>query len=302
MASLDVDAVKAFLAIAEHRSFTLAAQVLDSTQGALSVKLKRLEDRLGQRLIERTPRVVRLSVQGASFIEVAREFVAAHDRAIASFRIQARRLLLGLAAQVGSAELPRILSKLHESHPAVAVETRMGNSRELLDALDRGELDMAIVRGGDDRRDGHVLTTEEFGWYAAPGFVYRSGEPLRLAASSPSCGIREGATKALDAAGVRWTQTYLGCGAFGVAEAVTAGLAAAVFSRRLVPAGAEEIGPRYGLPALPPSDIVLHSALSDAGSRRMMKAIASAFRGGEVRPLVVARDAVEPIQSRQRAA
>src|SRR3569832_1917337 len=105
MNSLDVDAVKAFLAIADHRSFTLAAHALGSTQGALSVKLKRLESRVGERLVERTPWLVCLSVWGASFLEFARDFVAAHERAVAGLKTQPRRFALGLATQVGSAEL-----------------------------------------------------------------------------------------------------------------------------------------------------------------------------------------------------
>ena len=54
--TLDVDAVQAFVSIAEFRSFTKAADALGTTQGAISVRLKRLEDRLGHKLIERTPR------------------------------------------------------------------------------------------------------------------------------------------------------------------------------------------------------------------------------------------------------
>src|SRR5581483_2505418 len=83
MTSLDVDSVKAFVAIADLKSFTRAADALGTTQGAISVKLKRLEDRLGKKLIERTPRLVRVSAQGAAFLEPARELLAAHDRAIA---------------------------------------------------------------------------------------------------------------------------------------------------------------------------------------------------------------------------
>jgi DNA-binding transcriptional LysR family regulator len=81
MIMLDVDAVRAFVAIAESQSFTRAAEALGSTQGAISVKLKRLEERIGKKLIERTPRLVRLSAEGAAFLESAREFLAAHDRA-----------------------------------------------------------------------------------------------------------------------------------------------------------------------------------------------------------------------------
>lgn len=278
MTTLDVDAVKAFLAVAEHRSFTRAAEVLDSTQGAISVKLRRLEERLGQRLIERTPRMVRLSAQGALFVDRARDFVAAHERAVAGMHVAPRRLTLGIAVQVGGPEMPTLLSRVSAHDPALTLEIRMANSRELLAAFDDGQLDAAIVRREDDRRAGEVLAPEHFGWYASPGFIHRSGEPLRLAASAPSCGIRDGATRALDAAGIPWTQVFLGCGPFVVSDAVRAGLAAAVFSRRLAPDGTEEISRRYGLPALPSSEVVLLSALSDARSRATFKVLAAAFR------------------------
>ena len=61
MLSLDVDAVRAFVMVADLHSFTRAAKALGTTQGAISVKLKRLEDRIGHRLLERTPRSVRVT-------------------------------------------------------------------------------------------------------------------------------------------------------------------------------------------------------------------------------------------------
>ena len=67
MKTLDVEAVQAFVMVAELQSFTRAAEALGSTQAAVSMKLKRLEERLGEKLIERTPRLVRLSARGASF-------------------------------------------------------------------------------------------------------------------------------------------------------------------------------------------------------------------------------------------
>src|ERR1700741_4858746 len=80
---LDLDAVRAFALVAELSSFTRAAQVSGTTQSAVSLKLKRLEGRLAMRLIERTPRSVRLTAQGAAFLERARDLLAAHDRALA---------------------------------------------------------------------------------------------------------------------------------------------------------------------------------------------------------------------------
>ena len=64
---LDLDAVQAFVRIAELGSFTRAAEAAQTTQSAVSLKLKRLEERLGCRLVERTPRHVQLSTRGAAF-------------------------------------------------------------------------------------------------------------------------------------------------------------------------------------------------------------------------------------------
>jgi DNA-binding transcriptional LysR family regulator len=278
MTTLEVDAIQAFVAIADHQSFTRAAKMLGTTQGAVSVKLKRLEERIGHRLIERTPRLVRLSAQGAVFLDFARDFLAAHDRAVAGLSSVRRRFALGIAAHVGGVEVPTLLARLNAHDPTLTIEVRLDNSRTLLDAFDRGEVDAAIIRREDDRRDGEVLGPERFGWFATPDFVHRPGEPLRLAASSPSCGIRNIATRALDAAGIAWTEVFLGCGSFVVSDAVSAGLGAAVFSFRLAPPGAVEIGQRFGLPSLPSSEIVLLSALSDARSRAALKTLATAFR------------------------
>jgi DNA-binding transcriptional LysR family regulator len=211
MTTLDVDAVKAFVTIADLQSFTRAAEALGTTQGAISVKLKRLEEQVGKRLIERTPRLVRLSAQGAVFLESARDFLAAHDRAVAGLSSVRRRFTLGIATHVGGPEVPTLLSRLSAHDPALTIGVRLNDSPDLLAAFDRGEIDAAIIDREDDRRDGEVLALEHFGWFATPDFMYRAGEPLRLAASSPSCRIRNIATRALDNAGISWTEVFLGC-------------------------------------------------------------------------------------------
>lgn len=278
MTTLDVDAVKAFVTIAELQSFTRAAAALGTTQGAISVKLKRLEDRVGQKLVERTPRLVRLSAQGAVFLESARAFLAAHDRAVAGLSSARRRFSLGIATHVGAPELPTLLARLNAHDPALTIEVRLEDARDLLSSFDRGAIDAVIVFREDDRRDGDVLAPDHFGWFATPDFIHRAGEPFRLAASSPSCGILNTATHALDAAGLAWTETFLGCGAFAVAEAVSAGLAISVFSCRVAPPGTIEVSRKFGLPALPPSEIMLLSTLSDSRSRAALKTLARAFR------------------------
>ena len=222
MAVLDVESVRAFVTVADHRSFTRAAEALGTTQAAVSVKLKRLEDGLGQRLIERTPRQVRLSAQGAVFLAAARDFLAAHERALAGLTAPPRRFRLGIAAHVMGPEVPALLARMKAVDPALTMEVQIDNARPLLDGFEAGRLDAAIIRSDDDRRAGEILGPEPFGWFAAPGFAHRAGEPLRLAATAPCCAVRDVAGRLLDRAGIAWTEVFLG-GTAAIAAALSAG-------------------------------------------------------------------------------
>jgi DNA-binding transcriptional LysR family regulator len=100
---LDPDTVQAFVLVADLASFTRAAEASGTTQSAVSLKLKKLEQRLGRRLIERTPRLVRLSADGAAFLDRARDLLAAHERALAPEpRISASRSASASTPQVPS--------------------------------------------------------------------------------------------------------------------------------------------------------------------------------------------------------
>ncbi|MND38838.1 LysR substrate binding domain protein [compost metagenome] len=221
---------------------------------------------------------MRLSAQGAVFLAPAREFLAAHDRALAGLSSPRRRFGLGIAAHVAGPEVPTLLARLNDHDPGLTIEVRMDHSRSLLDAFDRGEIDAAIIRREDDRRDGEVLGPEHFGWYATPQFEHRQGEPLRLAALSPACGVRDIATRALDAAAIAWTEVFLGGTSSMVTAAVSAGLAVSAFSSRLAPPGTVEVSQRFGLPPLPSTEIIMFSTLTDSRSREALRTLAAAFR------------------------
>lgn len=278
MATLDVESVQAFVTVADLRSFTKAAATLGTTQAAVSVKLKRLEDRLGFRLIERTPRKVRLSERGAAFLCSARDFISAHERALAGLSATPRRLALGFLDHVAGPDFPPLLARLHEHDPALVIEVRIDVSQRLLEAFDKGLLDAVIVRREDNRRDGEVVTHDHLGWFAAPGFVWTKGTPLRLASFAANCPERLLATRALDAAGIAWSETFVGGGITAIAAAVLAGLAVAPLAHQVAPTGAVEVGRQLGLPPLPATDIILLSTLTDTRSREALRILATAFR------------------------
>jgi len=279
MRALDPEAVEAFVLVSDLKSFTRAAEALNSTQSAISLKLKRLEDRLGRRLIERTPRLVRLSADGVAFLEAARGLVSAHQRALGSFTAEQRRLVVGISHHVVGHDLPLILKRVSTADPALVIEIRVDTSRTTVEAFERGELDAAIVlRHDDNRRDGETLLEERFGWIAAPEFEHRPGEPLRLATQVDPCSVRAMAVKALDDAGVPWTEVFVGGGVMTIGAAVSAGLAVAALARRVAPPGTIDIGPQLGLPPLPARELILCSSATDKRSRAALKTLGAAFR------------------------
>lgn len=283
MKSLDVEAVQAFVLVADLKSFTRAAEAMETTQSAVSLKIKKLEDGLGRRLLERTPRLVRLSADGGMFLGPARTLVAAHQGAVGSFMVEKRRLVVGISHHVVGAELPILLKRMSSAEPGLVMEMRVSMSREILDDFDRGALDAAIVLRHDNRRrDGEVILEEAFGWMAAPDFEYRPGEPLRLATQAEPCSVRSMATTALDTAGISWTEVFVGGGIPTIGAAVSAGLAVAALGRRVAPLGTVDIGARLGLPPLPSRDVMLYSSLTDQQGRSSLKTLAAAIRSTAV--------------------
>jgi len=276
--SLDLDAVEAFVRIAELGSFTRAAEAMGTVQAAMSLKLKRLEDRLGCRLIERTPRHVQLSARGAAFLEHARELLAAHDRALAMFAQARQRLTIGISDHVAGPELPALIARMNQQDPQLLIEIRIGSSGDLLQSYDRRELDAVLARMHVGRSDGELLAEEPFGWFAAPGWQHRAGEPLPLATLAEPCGVRAMAGQALDAAGIAWAEVFVGGGVAAVAAAVMAGLGVAALAPRMLPLGAVDVGARLGLPALPRLPVLLHTRIQEGRPRDALAALSAAFR------------------------
>ena len=275
---LDLDAVEAFTRIAELGSFTNAADAMGTTQAAVSLKLKRLEERLGCRLIERTPRHVQLSARGEVFLEHARQLLAHHDRALAALTRVRRRLAIGISDHVAGPELPALIARMNAQDPQLLIEIRIGSSGDLLQSFDRRELDTVIVRLHAGRSDGRHLVDEHMGWFAAPAWQHRDGEPLALATLAEPCGVRMLSTQLLDGAGIAWNETFVGGGVAAVSAAVMAGLGVAALAPRMLPFGAVDVGARLGLPALPRLPVLLHTRVRDARSRDSLAALSAAFR------------------------
>lgn len=277
-AALDIPTVQAFLLVAELQNFTRAAEALGTTQAAVSMKLQRLENVLGKRLVERSPRSVRLTADGTAFLPNAHSLMEAHDRALLGERPSRQQLSLGISDHAAGPELVPLLERLSAVSSQLTFAVTIGFSRDLLDAYDAGALDAVIVRQESGRRGGEKLAEDSFGWFASPRLTWRHGESLQLATLAPPCGVRAIAVRALDKAGIEWNEAFVGGGVTAVVAAAQAGLGVAPLARRIAAPGIVDIGPQHGLPSLPKSKVILHSKVSEPAKLAALRTLSAAFR------------------------
>jgi DNA-binding transcriptional LysR family regulator len=276
--ALDIPTVQAFLLVAELQSFTRAAEALGTTQAAVSMKLQRLEAVVGKRLVERSPRAVRLTADGTAFLQNARALIEAHDRALLGELPARQQLSLGISDHAAGPELVPLLERLSAVSAQLSFAVTIGFSRDLLDAYDAGELDAVIVRQEAGRRGGEKLAEDAFGWFASPRLKWQRGEALPLATLAAPCGVRALAVRALDKAGLEWREVFVGGGVSAVIAAALAGLGVAPLVRRLAPPGVIDIGPEQRLPPLANSKVMLHSKVSEPAKLAALRMLAATFR------------------------
>jgi LysR family transcriptional regulator, low CO2-responsive transcriptional regulator len=147
---MEIRQLKAFLAIAETKTFTAGARHVNITQAAISMQIRQLEDSVGMPLFTRTPRRVILTEAGELLMQRARKILREHDAALAEIAEVAGaehgRLRIGSAsAMFATAQLPGILEKLKIAFPNAEIKVSSGTSQALVDKIQHGDVDIAFV-------------------------------------------------------------------------------------------------------------------------------------------------------------
>ena len=147
---MEMRQLKAFLAIAEAKTFTAGARRVNVTQAAISMQIRQLEDEVGIQLFTRTPRRVILTQAGEYLLVRARNILREHDSAIAEIAELAGaeygRLRIGSAsAMFATQQLPTIMHKLRDKYPSAELTVTSGTSQYLVDKIMHGEIDTAFI-------------------------------------------------------------------------------------------------------------------------------------------------------------
>jgi DNA-binding transcriptional LysR family regulator len=257
--NLDIDALRTFVAVAEHRNFTRAADVVSRTQSTVSVQIKNLEERLGFALFERTKRSVALTERGDKLLAYAQDILQLNDegvRAVTEAPLQGR-LRLGITEYFAPHHMPAILQAFRAAYPTLDIEVTTGVTGYLRALVKDGALDLVIGRREPGSSEGELIRRERLSWVAAESYRLRPRETVSLALLPLGCGIRSLATGTLEKMQRPWRAAYCGPSVLGLQSAVSAGLAVSCLTHSAMLDDFRKLGAREGLPALPDSELAL---------------------------------------------
>ena len=278
---IDPDLLRSFVLIAEGGSFTRAANAVGRTQSAISMQIRRLEETLGQSLLLRGPRGVETTAHGAWLLERAKRLLAMHDEIFATFRSPtvSGTVRLGTPDDYALRWLPGILARFAEVHPAVEVVVTCAPSNELVERLERDEIDLTLLSGGNERAGmvGQPLWQAGLRWIGSSSHAAHRRSPMPLATAQPSCVWHRAAVRALDAAEIPWRVAYTSTSQAGTLAPALAGLAVTIGLPGPLPSGLRFLGPEDGMPPLPDFAIVL---VTNGGGGAVVETLAEAIRAG----------------------
>ena len=262
--NIDPDLLRAFVTVVECGGFSQAAERLLRGQSAVSLQIKRLEERLGVKLLDRNPRHLSLTSEGELILDHARRILALNDELIARVREPELSgvVRFGAPEDFATSHLPRVLSRFANAYPRVSLEVTCELTLELLDRFQAGGLDLALVKREPSEASGGLrVWREPLVWVAANSDVFETNGPLPLVCSPRPCVYRKRATDALEKAGRPWRIAYT-CGSLaGSHSAVRAGLGLAVLPKDMVPADLTVLDEQgLGLPDLADTEIALIEA------------------------------------------
>ena len=259
MMNLQIDFLRTFITVADTKGFTKAGKLVNRSQSAVSMQIKRLEDEIGEPLFERIGKTVKLTNSGSLLLDYARRIVKEHDDAVMALSKPALKgfIRFGSPEHYTAGVLPKLLARFASSYPDVLVEMRCENSDDIKRAVEKGELDIGLCT--QMHEGGQVIYHDPVVWVTDPGFVFQKEKPLSLAVFEEDCIFRTWALEALEKAGIQYRIVYVSRSISGLLDAVRAGFAVAPVVQSNVPPDLATVGIENGLPVLPISNIVLHT-------------------------------------------
>ncbi len=251
---LDIESLRVLLTVLDTGGMTSAAQRLHMGQSAVSRKVQRLEERVGQPLLIRDGHTLRPTRAGRALIPDAKEMIELHDRAAA--RLESSELSgnisLSSNGEIDMVQIASLLGAFRRRHPGTEVEFSVDHTGALQDWVDAGDLDVAIFQVTDEalRPTDIKLWTEKLVFVTSASDPF-ADQPVPFLDFGDHCYYNEFTHGIFERAGVAFRTVFSAASSNDVRAAVQAGIGVATMSARYLGDDVVEWKPPVELEPLP---------------------------------------------------
>lgn len=280
--NLDLTALRAFVTVAESGGVTKAAGLLNLTQSAVSMQIKRLEDSLRTALLDRSGRGVALTGSGEQLLGYARRMLDLNDEAYSRLTAQdfEGEIVLGVPHDIIYPYIPTILRRFTAEFPRMQLRLYSAPTRRLREMFGRGDCDAILTTEDQPGPGGETLVRLPLVWIGAEGGTAWRQRPLPIAFCS-NCIFRSSVLRRVDEADLPWRMVVESALDNAVDAAVSADLGLTAAIEGGYPPQTAPIDHKGALPAPGETRIVLYMAQPDmpvqAGLRGFIR---NAYRSG----------------------
>jgi DNA-binding transcriptional LysR family regulator len=233
----DLELLRSFVSVVDAGGFTRAGERVHRTQSTVSQQIKRLEDDVGQPLLDRSGKEVTPTEAGERLLSYARRLLSlaeeARDVMVRPGSEGAVRL--GIPEDFAAYRLTELLAAFSRSHPGLRLDVRADQSVYLRRDLERGELDLALLKRGAHEKGGIACWPERVHWVTSKSHpIDPKMSPVPLIGFPAGCLYRTGAIHAIESAGRAWYMAYTSSSLPGIQAAVAAGLGLSILSEMAI--------------------------------------------------------------------
>ncbi|WP_213805490.1 LysR substrate-binding domain-containing protein [Granulicella sp. dw_53] len=302
LTNLDLDTLRTLSVAHDLGGLAQAAERLGRTPSAISLQMKRLQDDLATPLFRKHGRGLALTEAGEVALTYARRMLALNDELLDTMQGAnlAGHIRIG-CPQDFAPILPSVLSHFALLYPRMQIELRIEGNAALADAVEKSQIDLAVVIGHEDRSSAQKVGELELVWIASSTFTPSPDEPLPLAVLGPQCAFRKCAIHHLEATNKPHRIAANSPSLDGLWAALLGGLGITARTVMNLPDGLVSAGSLHNLPSLGFLPVTLHRNAQSSGvaTERMASLLTTALAS---LPLVSKKVAGQKVASQKSKA
>jgi DNA-binding transcriptional LysR family regulator len=256
----DLELLRSFVSVVDAGGFTRAGERVHRTQSTVSQQIKRLEDDIGRPLLNRSGKQVVPTEDGERLLSYARRLLALAEEArdVLARPSHEGAVRLGIPEDFAAYRLTRLLASFSRARPGLRLDVRADQSVYLRRDLERGELDLALLKRGAGEKGGIAVWPERVHWVTSKAHPALSkSDSVPLIFFPAGCLYRTGAIHAIESAGRSWHMAYTSSSLSGIQAAVAAGLGLSILPEIAIQADHRTLTARDGFAPIDKTEVAL---------------------------------------------